>query len=93
MLWNRRTFVLEPEIYGTGVAEEDDVLFVLDDGDALRAVWIVVPGAGVGIAVSAFEWDEFVGIVVDHGFPFKSTWYTYTIGRHVGALGSGGRQV
>ena len=47
---------------------EDDALFVLDDGDALRVVWIVVPGAGIGITVSAFEWDEFVGIVVDHGY-------------------------
>lgn len=35
-------------------------MFVLDDGDALRVVWIVVPGAGIGITVSAFEWDEFV---------------------------------
>ena len=61
-------FILEPEIYGTGVAEEDDALFVLDDGDAFRVVWIVVPGAGIGITVSAFEWDEFVGIVVDHGY-------------------------
>ena len=61
-------FVLEPEIYGPGVAEEDGALFVLDDGDALRVVWIVVPGAGIGITVSAFEWDEFVGIVVDHGY-------------------------
>lgn len=61
-------FILEPEIYGTSVAEEDDALFVLDDGDALRVVWIVVPGVGIGITVSAFEWDEFVGIVVDHGY-------------------------
>lgn len=64
-------FVLEPEIYGTSVAEEDDALFILDDGDALRVVWIVVPGAGVGITVSAFEWDEFVGIVVDHGYSLQ----------------------
>ena len=64
-------FVLKPEIYGPGVAEEDDALFVLDDGDALRVVWIVVPGAGVGITVSAFEWDEFVGIVVDHGYSLQ----------------------
>lgn len=64
-------FVLEPEIYGPGVAEEDDALFVLDDGDALRVVWIVVPGAGIGITVSAFEWDEFVGIVVDHGYSLQ----------------------
>ena len=64
-------FILEPEIYGTGVAEEDDALFVLDDGDALRVVWIVVPGAGIGFTVSAFEWDEFVGIVVDHGYSLQ----------------------
>ena len=64
-------FVLESEIYGTGVAEEDDALFVLDDGDALRVVWIVVPGVGIGITVSAFEWDEFVGIVVDHGYSLQ----------------------
>ncbi|MCH4840906.1 hypothetical protein [Bifidobacterium pseudocatenulatum] len=64
-------FVLESEIYGTGVAEEDDALFVLDDGDALRVVWIVVPGAGIGITVSAFEWDEFIGIVVDHGYSLQ----------------------
>ena len=59
---------LSQSTYGPGVAEEDDALFVLDDGDALRVVWIVVPGAGIGITVSAFEWDEFVGIVVDHGY-------------------------
>lgn len=64
-------FILEPEIYGTDVAEEDDALFILDDGDALRVVWIVVPGAGIGITVSAFEWDEFVGIVVDHGYSLQ----------------------
>ena len=70
MLWNR-AFILEPEIYGTGVAEEDYALFFLDDGDALRVVWIVVPGAGIGFNVSAFEWDEFVGIVVDHGYSLQ----------------------
>lgn len=46
-------------------------MFVLDDGDALRVVWIVVPGVGIGITVSAFEWDEFVGIVVDHGYSLQ----------------------
>lgn len=46
-------------------------MFVLDDGDSLRVVWIVVPGAGIGITVSAFEWDEFVGIVVDHGYSLQ----------------------
>ena len=58
--------VLEPQIYGTGVAEERDALLVLDDGDALDIVRAVVPGA-VGIAVSIVGGDEFVGIVVDHG--------------------------
>lgn len=30
-----------------------------------------VPGAGIGITVSAFEWDEFIGIVVDHGYSLQ----------------------
>ena len=46
-------------------------MFILDDGDALRVVWIVVPGAGIGITVSALKWDEFVGIVVDHGYSLQ----------------------
>ena len=44
--------VLEPQIYGTGVAEERDALLVLDDGDALNVICVAVPGVFV-IAFSA----------------------------------------
>lgn len=45
-------FILEPEIYGPGITEEDDALLVLDDGDALNVICVAVPGVFV-IAFSA----------------------------------------
>ena len=60
------SLILELEIYGPGITEEDDALLVLDDGDILNVVRVVVTGAA-SIVVSAVGGDEFVGIVVDHG--------------------------
>ena len=59
------TFLLEPEIYGTGVTKKDNALFVLDDGDALSIVCAAVSSAG--IVISTIVGDKFIGIIVNHG--------------------------
>ena len=49
-------FVLEPEIYGAGVDEEDDALFISDDGDALSIVCAAVFGVfGVGSGIIVYN--------------------------------------
>lgn len=56
------TLALKPQIYGTGVAEERDALLVLNDGDVLSGICIVVFGVA-DVVVSVIGGDELIGIV------------------------------
>ena len=60
--------IFKPQIYSSGVTEECDALFVLNDGDALCVFCVIISGAVVGAIVSTIGWDEFFGTVVNHGF-------------------------
>lgn len=56
------TLALKLQIYGTGVAEERDALLVLNDGDVLSRICIVVFGVA-DVVVSVIGGDELIGIV------------------------------